>query len=165
MAACSTTATTGCRTGRKEVLMTETTASTTARPARPGAHRAYTVLLRVFLIDGVLQITFAGFGAFDLGGRKLAAKGNDAFAVHTMNGWLMAVLSLAILVVCLVARDGNRNVGLAVLLVVLTAGVQSALAALGRDTPFFGALHALDGMALLGLAGYLHGSAIRGARS
>jgi hypothetical protein len=141
--------------------MSETTASTTATPTRPGAHRAYLILLRVFLLDGVLQITFAGFGAFDLDGRKLGAKGNDAFTAHAMNGLLMSVLALAILVVAIVAKEGSRIVGLAVLLIVLTAVVQSVLAGLGDDTPFFGALHALDGMALLGLAGYLHGSAGR----
>jgi Family of unknown function (DUF6220) len=142
--------------------MTETTAATTT--ARPGAHRAYTILLLAFLIDGVLQITLAGFGAFDLGGRKLGAKGNDAFAAHAMNGLLMSVLALAILVLAFVAKEGNRRVGLAVLLVVLTAVVQSVLASLADDTPFFGALHALDGMALLGLAGFLHGNAVRGSR-
>ena len=144
--------------------MTETTASTTAKPARPGAHRAYTVLLRVFLIDGVLQITFAGFGAFDLGGRKLGAKGNDAFAAHTINGFLMSALALAILVLAFIAKEGSRTAGLAALLLVLTAVVQSVLAARGHDTPFFGALHALDGIALLGLAGSLHGKAVRGSR-
>jgi Family of unknown function (DUF6220) len=139
--------------------MTETTASTTA--ARPGAHRAYLVLLRAFLLDGVLQITLAGFGVFDLDGRKLGAKGNDAFTAHAINGMLMSVLALAILVFAVVAKEGGRTVGLAVLLLLLTAVVQSVLAALGDDTPFFGALHALDGLALLGLAGFLHGSAAR----
>jgi hypothetical protein len=151
--------------GHKEVLMTETTAPTTGTTQRPGAHRAYVVLLRAFLLDGVLQITLAGFGAFDLGGRKLDAKGNDAFTAHAMNGLLMSVLSLAILVSAIVAKEGKRTVGLAVLLLVLTAAVQSALASLGVDTPFFGALHALDGMALLGLAGFLQGTAGRGSRA
>jgi Family of unknown function (DUF6220) len=150
--------------GHKEVLMTDSTASTTATAARPGAHRAYIVLLRAFLLDGVLQITLAGFGAFDLDGRQLGAKGNDAFAAHAMNGLLMSVLALAIIVVAFVAKEGNRTVGLAVLLLVLTAVVQSVLAALGDDTPFFGALHALDGLALLGLAGFLHGTAARSSR-
>jgi Family of unknown function (DUF6220) len=150
--------------GHKEVLMSESTASTSATAARPGAHRAYIVLLLAFLLDGVLQITLAGFGAFDLDGRKLGAKGNDAFAAHAMNGLLMSVLALAILVLALVAKEGGRTVGLAVLLLVLTAVVQSVLSGLGDDTPFFGALHALDGVALLGLAGFLHGSATRASR-
>jgi len=150
--------------GHKEVLMSESTASTTATAARPGAHRAYIVLLRAFLLDGVLQITLAGFGVFDLDGRKLGAKGNDAFAAHAVNGMLMSVLALAIIVLAAVAKEGNRTIGLALLLLVLTAVVQSVLSALGDDTPFFGALHALDGVALLGLAGFMHGSAARASR-
>jgi hypothetical protein len=39
--------------------------------------------------------------------------------------------------------------------------VQSLLASVGEDTPFFGGLHALDGLAILGLAGYLFGQARR----
>jgi hypothetical protein len=147
--------------GHEEVLMSESTASTTATAARPGAHRAYVILLLAYLIDGVLEIALSGFGVFDLDGRKLGAKGNDAFAAHAMNGLLMSVLALAILVLALVAKEGGRTVGLAVLLLVLTAVVQSVLSGLGDDTPFFGALHALDGVALLGLAGFLHGSAAR----
>jgi len=147
-----------------EVLMTEMPGATTGTARRTGAHRAYVIALRVFLLDGVLQITLAGFGAFDLDGRQLGAKGNDAFAAHTMNGFLMSALSLVILVLAIVAKLGNRTIGLAVLLLVLTAVVQSVLAGLGDDTPFFGALHALDGMALLGLAGYLQGTASRAAR-
>jgi hypothetical protein len=150
--------------GRKELLMTETPASTTTA-ARPGAHRAYVVLLLAFLIDGVLQITLAGFGSFDLGGRKLGAKGNDAFAAHVMNGNLMSVLALAVLVLAIVAKEGNRTIALAVLLLVLTGLVQTLLSALGEDTPFFGALHALDGLAVLGLAGFLHGGAVGGRRA
>jgi len=69
-----------------------------------------------------------------------------------------------ILVLAIVAKTGNRTIGLAVLLLVLTAVVQSVLAGLGEDTPFFGALHALDGVALLGLAGYLQGAAARASR-
>ena len=144
--------------------MTETPASTTETARRPGALRAYTIALRVFLLDGILQITLAGFGAFDLDGRKLGAEGNDAFAAHSMNGFLMSALAVVILVLAIVAKLGNRTIGLAVLLLVLTAVVQSVLAGLGDDTPFFGALHALDGVALLGLAGYLHGTASRAAR-
>jgi Family of unknown function (DUF6220) len=147
--------------GHKEVLMSESTASTTPTAARPGAHRAYIVLLRAFLLDGVLQITLAGFGVFDLDGRKLGAKGNDAFAAHAVNGMLMSFLALAIIVLAAVAKEGNRTIGLALLLLVLTAVVQSVLSALGDDTPFFGALHALDGVALLGLAGFMHSSAER----
>jgi hypothetical protein len=39
---------------------------------------------------------------------------------------------------------------------------QSILADLGEDTAFFGGLHAIDGLAILGIAGYLHAAARKG---
>jgi hypothetical protein len=43
--------------------------------------------------------------------------------------------------------------------------VQSVLANAGEDTPFLGGLHALDAFVILGLAGYLRGSAQRRRRT
>jgi Zn-dependent protease with chaperone function len=40
-------------------------------------------------------------------------------------------------------------------LVLLTALMQSLLAGLGEDHAAYGALHALDGLLILGIAGYL----------
>ena len=44
------------------------------------------------------------------------------------------------------------------LILLLTGLVQSLLAALGEDIPFFGGLHAVDGLLAIGLAGYLLGA-------
>jgi hypothetical protein len=144
--------------------MTDSDAPGPVATARPRGHRAYTMLLLAFLIDGVLQIALAGYGTFDLDGRKLDAAGNEAFAAHDMNATLMTVLAVAILVLAVVAREGGRAIGLAALLLVLTVVVQTVLAILGKDTPFFGALHTLDGMVVLGVAGFLHVSAVRAQR-
>jgi hypothetical protein len=62
-----------------------------------------------------------------------------------------------------VARPGGRAIVLSFVLFLLTYTVQSILAAAGEDTPFFGGLHALDAFVILGLAGYLRGSAQRRA--
>ena len=54
----------------------------------------------------------------------------------------------------------------ALVLVLLTGGAQSLLADAGwRASPFWGGLHALDGLAILGIAGFLHGAAIRRGRA
>lgn len=141
--------------------MTETaTAPTTT--TRPGPHRAYVVLLTVFLVDGLLQIALAGFGAFDMDGRT-RAKG--AFDAHEANAGVLAILALAIVVLAIVAREGGRAVGLAVGLLLLVSPVQMLLANLGNDSAaFWGALHALVGLGTLGLAGFLHGRAVKGIR-
>jgi hypothetical protein len=145
--------------------MTETTAPKSSTPAKSGPHRAYTIVLLAFLVDGLLQTMLAGFGTFDLDGRKLGAAGNDAFSAHELNATVLAVLAIAAIVLAIVAKEGNRAIGLAVLLLVLTSPVQMLLAGLGEDTPFFGALHALVGLLVLGLAGFLHGTAARSSRA
>jgi hypothetical protein len=137
--------------------MTEASAPTTVASVRPGPHRAYVVLLTVFLIDGLLQIAFAGFGTF--------SDSDDGFEAHEVNAMALAVLALLVVVLAIVAREGGRAIGLAVALLLLTSPVQSVLADLGNDSgAFWGALHALVGLGVLGLAGFLHGRAIRGVR-
>jgi hypothetical protein len=144
--------------------MTDRATETAAPTVRPGAHRAYTVVLLAFLLDGVLQIALAGFGTFDLDGRKLGAEGNDAFSPHVANAMVLAVLALLVVVLAVIAREGARTIGLAVALLVVTSPLQTLLASLGEDTPFWGALHALVGLGALGLAGFLHSTAVRAGR-
>ena len=55
----------------------------------------------------------------------------------------------------LIARPGVRAIIGSAVLVVLTSLVQSLLAGLGEDHAVYGALHALDGLLILGTAGYL----------
>ncbi len=141
--------------------MTEATTPTTGASVRPGPHRAYVVLLTVFLVDGLLQIAFAGFGAFDMNGR---VREKGAFDAHEVNASVLAVLALLVVVLAIVAREGGRAIGLTVGLLVLTSPLQMLLASLGDDAPFWGALHALAGLGVLGLAGFLHGRAIKGER-
>jgi hypothetical protein len=74
----------------------------------------------------------------------------------------MSGLSLIILILALIARRSVSSMVLSVVLVLLSAVAQSALAGLGEDAAFFGGLHALDGLAILGIAGYLHGAARKG---
>ena len=133
--------------------MTDSTAPAAARPAGP-LLVVYRWALTVFLVAGAVQIFLAGFGAF-----------HGGFAAHRGLGFGLAGLSLVIVVLALLARVGRRDVILAVVLLVLCGAVQSLLAGLGDDGAFWGGLHALDGLAILGLAGFLQGSAIRRIRS
>jgi Family of unknown function (DUF6220) len=131
-------------------------ASTAPRPATtPGPLlEIYRWALTLFLVAGAVQIFLAGFGAFSGG-----------FDAHRGLGFGMAGLAVVILVLALVARVGTRDVVLAVVLVLLAGAVQSLLAGLGEDGAFWGGLHALDGLAILGIAGFLQGAAIRRVRA
>jgi hypothetical protein len=73
----------------------------------------------------------------------------------------MAGLALLILVLAVIARPGARAIVGAAVLVLLTSLMQSLLAGLGEDHAAYGALHALDGLLILGIAGYLYARARR----
>jgi hypothetical protein len=133
------------------------TAPTTAAAVRPGPHRAYVIVLTLFLVDGLLQIALAGFGAF--------SDAKDSFDPHAANAGVLAALALIALVLAVVAKEGGRAIGLLVGLLLLTSPIQMLLASLGNDHgAFWGALHALVGLGVLGLAGFVHGRAIKGVR-
>jgi hypothetical protein len=138
--------------------MTDATdpAAAASRPATAGGPllAVYRWALTLFLVAGAVQIFLAGFGAFQGG-----------FAAHRGLGFGMAGLAVIILVLALVARVGTRDVVLAVVLLLLAGGAQSLLAGLGESAAFWGGLHALDGLAILGIAGFLQGAAIRRIRS
>jgi len=61
-----------------------------------------------------------------------------------------------ILVLALVARPGTRAIILSAVLVLLTSLLQSLLAGLADNHAVYGGLHALDGLLILGIAGYLY---------
>ena len=71
----------------------------------------------------------------------------------------MAGVALFILILALIARPGRRAVILSAVLFLLAVLVQSLLASLANNTVLFGGLHALDGLAILGIAAFLYLSA------
>jgi uncharacterized protein DUF6220 len=116
-----------------------------------GALVAYRVVLALFLLGGAVQIFLAGRGAFGGG-----------FDAHRTFGFVLSGIALVVLVLALLARVGTRDVVLAVVLFLLAGGAQSLLA--GAGGPVWGGLHALSGLAIIGIAGFLHGTAIRRLR-
>jgi Zn-dependent protease with chaperone function len=60
------------------------------------------------------------------------------------------------LVVAVIAGRGGRAIAGSAVLVVLTSLMQSLLAGFAEDHVVFGALHALDGLLILGIAAYLY---------
>ena len=128
---------------------------------RRTAATGYLWLLLVFLLAGAVQIFLAGLGVFHLHDYGLeAAAGDSALAPHRELGFIMADIAALILLLALIARPGARKVILAAVLVLLTSFVQSLLATLGDDTAVYGGLHALDGLLIIGIAGYLFASAL-----
>jgi hypothetical protein len=65
------------------------------------------------------------------------------------------------LILVLIARPSTRAAVLAAVMFVLAFLAQSLLASLADNTVLFGGLHALDGLAILGIAAFLYLSARR----
>jgi len=122
---------------------------------RRGAFLGYRWALLAFLLAGVAQICLAGLGVFRLQEQGLAAAGDTAFGPHMALGFAMAGIALLILILAVIARPGARAIAGSAVLVLLTSLVQSLLAGLGEDHAVYGALHALDGLFVIGIASYL----------
>jgi len=123
---------------------------------RRGALVGFRWALLAFLLAGVAQIFLAGLGVFRLQDQGLAAAGDSAFAPHRALGFSMGAIALVILVLAVIARPGGRAITGSAVLVVLTSLMQSLLAGFAEDHVVFGALHALDGLLILGIAAYLY---------
>lgn len=127
-------------------------------PAVTGPRRAaltgYRWLLLAFLLLGAVQIFLAGLGAFRLA--DLDASTDAAFAPHRVVGFTMGGIALVIFILALISRPGVRVIVASALLFLLAFLAQSLLASLADNTVFFGGLHALDGLLILGIAGYLY---------
>lgn len=104
----------------------------------------------------VLQIAFAGFGAFDVV-EKAASAGasvdeesiDDSWGLHIGFGYLVLLGSLIAFVLALVARVGRQRVlhSLGIFGLVI---VQILLAWFGSEVPIIGALHPLNAFLILG---------------
>src|SRR3984957_14798165 len=118
---------------------------------------AYRWLLLGFLLLGAVQIFLAGLGAFRID--NTGVSGDTAFAPHRAVGFAMGGVALVILILALIARAGTRAVILSAVVFLLAFLAQSLLASLADNTVLFGGLHALDGLAILGIAAFLYLSA------
>ena len=137
---------------------TRSSSSTDTR-LRRAAQTGYRWLLLAFLALGAVQIFLAGLGAFRID--NLGVSGDTAFAPHRAVGFAMGGVALLILILALMARPGVRAVIGSALLFLLAFLVQSLLASLADNTVWFGGLHALDGLAILGIAAFLYLAARR----
>src|SRR5712691_8766059 len=127
--------------------------------ARRGALLAYRWLLLAFLLIGGAQIFLAGLAVFSV--TSHGASTDSAFSAHRGLGFAMAGAAVIILVLAFIARPGALPLALAGVLVVQTSLLQSLLAGLADNAASYGGLHALDGLLVLGIAGFLYASARR----
>ncbi len=112
----------------------------------------YWLLLLLALV--VLQIAFAGYGAFDVVDKTAAGSVNeegldDSFRLHSDFGYLVVLAGLIALLLSLAARVGRQRIlqslGIVGLLI-----LQVVLAWIGSESAVVGALHPVNAFLILG---------------
>src|SRR5947209_17002856 len=126
---------------------------------RRGVDRAFVYLVTLFFVGVLAQVFLAGVGAF--GDHALKVENASSFDPHRAIGNILGALALVLLILAVLARASRPTWVGALVLAVLTGGAQSGLAAGGEDNKWVGGLHALDGIIILLLAGWLTGMAHR----
>jgi hypothetical protein len=100
------------------------------------AHRALAILVA---IGGLLQFVLAGYAVF----------GGSSFEAHKTVGDILGGLSLIVLVLAVVGRrEALQSSAILFGLMIL----QTILGMVGDDAPALGALHPLNGLAIIGAA-------------
>lgn len=123
----------------------------------------------VLLVGVILQIAFAGYGAFYAADKVDDATidedtFNNGFDLHTGFGYLIFLAAILLLILALVARPGKRRVWHSATILVLVF-VQILLAYGGYGVPaVFGALHPLNAFLILGAVGSLAAIEWKGGR-
>ena len=136
----------------------------TSHPARAGARtpqdtwgRPDTGLLALtatILVLVAAQFALAGFGAFAM----VKSPADHAYGVHMVLGLVIGALTWLILVTTLASRPARshpRTLRPAITLAVLAIPVEPLLGEAGKHAPVVGALHALNGLAICALTGWL----------
>lgn len=139
--------------------MTETTSTTSLSPGRRRADTVFFWISVLLVLAVVVQFFLAGVGVFGDHAKKVSDA--SSFDPHRANGGVIEGLSLLLLIAALVARVSKRVVWTTFVLALLAIVAQSLLADAGEDHKWVGGLHALDGVIIMGLIGWLHVGARR----
>jgi hypothetical protein len=124
--------------------------ATVAPAAPPRAGAILRGLGRLTLLAILVQFILAGLGTFDTvhGGTFQ----DSYFSAHNALGFVIAGLTLVILLAAFVARPGRTTLGESILLFVLAGPIQPILGMTGANhAAWVGSLHVLNGLLILAL--------------
>jgi Family of unknown function (DUF6220) len=124
-----------------------------------GAYAVYRYLIALFASACVVQIFLAGRGVFGVHG---SAKLDDqkSFDPHRALGEIIGLVAILMLLCALVVWRNRALIGYTFALAFMSEILQHALAL--PKHPWIAGFHALDGIAILGLAAWLAHRAWRG---
>jgi membrane-bound metal-dependent hydrolase YbcI (DUF457 family) len=122
--------------------------------ARRAADTVFAYLAALLVLGVIVQFFLAGLGVFGLDGKDIDKA--TSLDPHRDLGHILAAVAILMFIAALVARTSKAKIWVSIVIALLTELVQSALAGGGEDHHWLGGLHALDGVIILGLAGWLH---------
>jgi hypothetical protein len=111
--------------------------------------KAFAVLATVFVVVLVAQFFLAASGAFD------TAPNDESFRAHRSLGYLTVLFAILLTIVAALARMPGRLIGMTGLVAGLAVGqglIRAVAAAFDDGSLVFG-LHAVNGLAILAVAG------------
>lgn len=141
--------------------MTDTSASDPASStgdvsgARAAADTVFAYLAALLVLGVVVQFFLAGLGVFGIDGHRDLDKATS-LDPHRALGHLLAGVAILMFIAALVTRTSKAKIWVSIVIALLAELVQSALASGGEDHHWLGGLHALNGVIILGLAGWMH---------
>jgi hypothetical protein len=123
----------------------------------------YKYLAGILFLAILVQIGFAGYGAFAVagdvdGGTVNEERFEDVFGLHAGFGYLVVLIGLILLIVSLIGRIRVKHTLILFVLLI----VQVLLAWFGFEVPWIGFFHPINAVVVTGLAGYLTVSEWRG---
>jgi hypothetical protein len=126
----------------------------------------YKYLAGLTFLAVLVQIGFAGYGAFAVAGDVDDGPVNedrfeDVFGMHAGFGYLVILLGLILLVVSLIARHRIKHTLILFGLLIL----QMILAWIGFGVPWIGFFHPINAMVIAGLTGYIVSTEFRSVRT
>jgi hypothetical protein len=125
----------------------------------------YKYLAGIIFLAVLIQIGFAGYGAFSVAGDVGDGpvdedRFEDVFGLHLGFGYLVILLGLLLLVIALIARHRIKHSAILFGLLIL----QLILAWIGYEVAWIGFLHPVNAVLIAGLSGMLAMTEWRGDR-
>jgi len=134
--------------------MTETTTGSDTAGGAKTADKVFAYLAALLVLCVIVQFFLAGLGVWGIDQHKIG----DAKQLDAHRGFAGAVALVAILmfITALISRTSKTRIWVSILIAVLAEVVQSLLASGGEHQHWVGGLHVIDGLIILGLAGWMH---------
>ena len=121
----------------------------------PTADKVFAYLAALLVLCVIVQFFLAGLGVWGIDKPKLNDK-VTSLDPHRGFAGAVAIVAILMFITALVSRTSKSRIWVSLTVAVLAEPIQSLLASGGEHQHWVGGLHVLDGLVILGLAGWMH---------